>query len=327
METTAERGSALREDGMVVGISTSASDSDDPGDDWMDALEEAVSSMVGTDSGDTGDAECEVAPADQRFGLGVPPVIPPIRKDMDSDSHRVKVLMRWLEELPDGVASVSGVVVGEGKYGVGIFAAEDLPPGHVALRMNTSRVLTTTQCDAWADRYHSLGQVLAALQPRSLGDGRWSPRCSRATKLCIYLIAERALFMANLYSSLAQDTPGIPNKLKQGHPSAPATTAGDPGKSSTIMPCMRSTAPPMVTRLNAPVGYVASLPGFGATTPAVSALRLKPGQATHFGGEGQPTAGLGSRYSPQRLSIEQDDIRRAEECASLNSLTLYCTLL
>ena len=325
METNAGSDSVLREDVMVVGVSTNASESDDSeGEDWMDALEVAVNSIVGTDSGDT-DGECKVAPADQRFAGGVPQVIPPILKDMDSDSQRVKVLMRWLEELPEGVASVNGVVVGAGKYGVGIFAAEDLPPNHVALRINTSRVVTTTQCEAWADRYHSLGQVLAALQPRSLGDGRWSPRCSRATKLSIYLIAERALFMANINSSLAQDTQDTPNKLKQGHLSAPVT-AGDAEKPPTVVSYMRSTAPPAVTRSNAPVGYVASLPGFGTMTPAVSALRLKPGQAMHFGGEGQSPAGLGSGSSPQCLSTEQDHIRRAEECASFNSLTLYCVL-
>lgn len=319
MQTTAGR--VLCEHVSVVGVSTSTPDTDESDEDWMDALAEAVDSMVGADSGDTPyvDGEYEIAPADKRFAGGVPKVIPPILKDMDSDSQRVKVLMQWLEDLPEGVASLNGVVVGVGKYGVGIFATEDLPPDHVALRINTSRVVTTTQCEAWANRYHSLGQVLAALEPRSLGDGRWSPRCSRATKLSIYLIAERALFMAHFNSSPAHD---IPNELKQGHLSA-LNTAGSPETPRAKVSYVRSTAPPTVTGSNAPVGYVASLPGFGAMTPAVSVLRLKPGQTAHFSVGRHSLVGLGSGPSPQ-LSTEQDDSRRAEECASLSSLTLCC---
>lgn len=168
-------------------------ESDDEEEDWMDALAEAVDSLGnGQPQSDGEDEDEESEPAGDT--AWVPRCTPTLlAESTDTDAHRVGVLMQWLKALPKDTASLHGAVVGIGEYGVGVFASEDLPAGHVALRIHKSRVVTLKNCEQWSDRYYGLGTVLASLEPRRLGDGRWSPKCSRSTKLAIWLVVERAL--------------------------------------------------------------------------------------------------------------------------------------
>jgi hypothetical protein len=310
-------------------------------EDWMSALAEAADCLQAADKCSE-DAEGEIAQADAQFSGGVPSIAPPLLcADTDSDTCRVDVLMHWLRGLPEGAMALNGATIGVGRYGVGVFAAEDLPAGHVALRISTSQVVTTGQCTKWCDRYHGLGEVLAALEPRCLGDGRWSPKCSRATKMAIFLIAERALALAEASSSAPAAGPRTARNEVGGTPLSSATqtdgaqvkespaadlptspdgqTAAHSSYSSPSSSKAAAVAAAAAAVVGAPGGYVASMPGFGALTPAVSALQPKPGATAKMTPKTAVVAPAGWRHDQRavlsKIRAEEDDIRDAEKCA------------
>ena len=71
--------------------------------------------------------------------------------------------------------------------------------------------------------------------------------------------------------------------------------------------------------VGAPGGYVASMPGFGALTPAVSALQPKPGAAAKMTPKTAVVAPAGWRHDQRavlsKIRAEEDDTRDAEKCA------------
>lgn len=228
------------------------SDSDSDSEDWMGVLAEAFGCGEACDSDGIGStahdaaADCRWAAAAEAAtsaDLPVATAIPlPNNTDGDGDSARSAVLLRWLSGLPSGAASLDGARVGTGVHGAGLFADRDLPAGHVIARVSEDLILTQLSCERWAAAYHGVGEILAAMTPRPLGDGTWSAKCSRGTSLAVYLIAERALL------------------LREG----------------------TSHGVPLATATGGPAGYVASLPGFSTLRTPVPALEQQRQQLTAF---------------------------------------------